>query len=106
MGERDAEIAREVISLREYIESRLASMQRAVDKAEEATERRFSSVNEMRAMVTDAARMFMPRSEYEAAHRAVQEKVEALQKMLWIGTGVVIAFQFLIGVMLIFWKKV
>lgn len=93
------------VTLREYIESRLTSMQRAVDKAEEATERRFGSVNEMRAMVTDAARMFMPRVESETAHRALQEKVESMQKMIWIGTGVVIAFQFLIGVLLVFWSK-
>lgn len=95
----------DTIPLLDYVESRFAALQRAVDKAEEATEKRFQSVNEMRAMVTDAASKFMPRLEYDSSHAALVDKVESLQKMMWVGTGVMLAIQFLIGILLVFWRK-
>jgi predicted neutral ceramidase superfamily lipid hydrolase len=93
------------ISLREYIDVRFASIAQAVEKAEAAAEKRFESINEMRGMVTDAASKYMPRTEYETAHKAIVEKVEGLQKMLWVGLGVILALQFLVSIMLIFWKS-
>jgi hypothetical protein len=93
------------VSLRDYMDSRFNSIQRAVDKAEESTEKRFSAVNEMRAMVTDAASRFMPRAEYETAHRALVEKVEGLQKFLWMGLGAMLAIQMFIGIVFVMFKK-
>jgi hypothetical protein len=93
------------ISLREYVDVRFQSIAQAVDKAESAAEKRFESINEMRGMVTDAASRFMPRTEYEAAHQAMVEKVESLQKMLWVGLGVILALQFLASLMFVFWKN-
>jgi len=83
------------------MESRFTSLQRAVDKAEESVDKRFGSVNEMRAMVTDSATRFMPRAEYETAHRALVEKVEGLQKFLWMGLGAVMAVQLFIGIVFV-----
>jgi hypothetical protein len=93
------------VSLRDYMEARFTSLQRAVDKAEESNDKRFAAVNEMRDMVTDAASRFMPRIEYETAHRAVVEKVEALQKFLWMGLGAVLAVQLFIGIIFVMIKK-
>jgi predicted neutral ceramidase superfamily lipid hydrolase len=92
------------IPLREYMESRFQSLQRAVDKAEEASDRRFAGVNEMRSMVTDAAASYLTRTEYESGHQALVEKVESLQKMLWIGLGALLALQFLISILVVFWR--
>jgi hypothetical protein len=93
------------VSLREFMEARFTSLQRAVDKAEEANDKRFSAINEMRAMVTDAASRFMPRIEYETAHRALVEKVEALQKFLWMGLGAMLAVQLFIGIVFVMIKR-
>jgi hypothetical protein len=93
------------VTLREYMESRFTSLQSAVDKAEEANDKRFSAINEMRAMVTDAASRFMPRIEYETAHRALVEKVEALQKFLWMGLGAMLAVQLFIGIVFVMIKR-
>ena len=70
------------VTLREYVEIRLEAMERAVSKAEAAADRRFEAVNEMRAMVTDAARSYMPRAEFETAIRAINEKLEFLQNVV------------------------
>lgn len=83
----------------------LVAAEKAVSKAELASEKRFESVNEFRAALADQARTFLPRAEFEAAHASLVDKVEALQKLIWIGTGVVLAVQFLIGIMLVFWRK-
>jgi ElaB/YqjD/DUF883 family membrane-anchored ribosome-binding protein len=95
----------EGVTLREYVESRLDALALAVRKAEEATDKRFSAVNEMRAMVTDAARNYLPRSEYDASHQALSDKLDAMQKMVWIGVGVVAALQFVVGAIVILWKR-
>lgn len=93
------------VTLREYMESRLLSLQRAVDKAEEANDKRFSAINEMRSMVTDAASRFMPRIEYETAHRALVKNVESLQKFLWMGLGAMLAVQLFIGIVFVMIKR-
>jgi signal recognition particle GTPase len=81
------------ISLKEYIESILAerekqadqkfqSLAMAVSKAEVATEKRFESVNEFRATLTDQQRTFIPRAEYESAHKALTQTVTDAKERL------------------------
>lgn len=79
------------LALREYIDIRvnslelamqagLATAKEAVVKAEDATERRFESVNEFRGQLNDQQRSFMPRLEYEQAHNALISRVDELTK--------------------------
>jgi hypothetical protein len=81
------------ITLREYVDMRfemaeratsaaLAAQERAVNKAEVATEKRFESVNEFRATLADSARLLMPRSEAEQSFRVLAEKNDVLAKRL------------------------
>jgi len=83
----------------------LAAADRAVAKAETAAERRFESQNEFRGTLTDQARTFMPRMEYESAHKSLVEKVESVQKFLWMGLGAMLAIQLFIGIIFAFLKK-
>jgi len=80
---------RELISLREYVDIRfdaqekavqsaLASADRAVAKAESASDKRFDGVNEFRSSLNDQTRTLMPRAEYEQAMRAMNEKIDIL----------------------------
>jgi hypothetical protein len=84
----EVEIA-SVVSLREYIDIRfdaqekavqsaLASADRAVAKAEAASDKRFEAVNEFRASLNDNTRTLMPRAEYEQAIKAMNEKIDIL----------------------------
>jgi ElaB/YqjD/DUF883 family membrane-anchored ribosome-binding protein len=93
------------VSLKEYVEMRLAAMETAVTKAETAAEKRFEGINEMRAMVIDAARQYMPRLEFETAHQSLVDKIDALQKMIWIGVGIVGALQFVVGALVLLWVR-
>jgi|SRR6185295_2464310 len=56
----------------------LAAADRAVAKAETAAEKRFESVNEFRSALADNFRTLMPRAEYEAAMKTVNEKIDVL----------------------------
>jgi len=47
----------------------------------------------------------MPRLEYETSHKALVEKVEAVQKFLWMGLGAMVAVQLFIGFVFVFLKK-
>ena len=82
-----------LISLREYVDIRfdaqdkavnaaLAAAERAVTKAEIASEKRFDSVNEFRAALADSARLLMPRSEYEVNHKGLVERIDRVSTKL------------------------
>lgn len=77
------------ITLREYVDVRfeaqekaveaaLASADRAVQKAEAASDKRFESMNEFRAALDDSGRLNMPRAEAEQQFRATAEKIDEL----------------------------
>ena len=57
----------------------LTAADRAVIKAENATEKRFDAVNEFRATLADQASRLMPRSEVEQIVKGVNEKIEDLR---------------------------
>lgn len=83
----------DTVSLRDYLEAKLTAMEkvvsaalssseRAICKAEDAANKRFESVNEFRATLADNARQFMPRLEYEQAHRSMVDKLDAYDKKM------------------------
>jgi hypothetical protein len=90
MPERQQAIHNTLISLREYVDIRfdaqekavnaaLAASDRAVNKAEMASEKRFDAVNEFRAALNDSSRLLMPRSEAEQSYKVLANKVETLE---------------------------
>jgi hypothetical protein len=79
-----------LISLREYVDTRfeaqkeavtaaLAAADRAVNKAELASEKRFDSVNEFRAALNDSARLLMPRAEAEQRMLTIESSIRDLK---------------------------
>jgi cell division septum initiation protein DivIVA len=59
----------------------LTAADRAVSKAEFASEKRFDSVNEFRAQLSDQAASFVPRGEFNRALEALTERVDATNKV-------------------------
>lgn len=57
----------------------LTAADRAVVKAETATEKRFDAVNEFRATLADQAATLMPRAEAEIRLRSMSEQIEELR---------------------------
>jgi hypothetical protein len=77
-------VSDEPVTLKEHILALLAQMdlrltaailaaKEAVSKAETATEKRFESVNEFRQTLSDQAKNFVSRIEYDALQRQVTE---------------------------------
>ena len=55
------------------VDGRFEALDKAVTKAEEATEKRFESVNEFRAQLNDQTRTFIPRNELEEKLKYIKE---------------------------------
>jgi hypothetical protein len=64
------------------VQAALAAAKEAVLKAEEASNKRFESVNEFRAQLGDQASTFLGRNEYLAAHQSLTDKVDTSIKTL------------------------
>jgi len=65
---------------RHEVDFAFASSDRAITKAETATEKRFAGVNEFRAQLTDQAATFMPRQEAEGAIARSVDRIEELTR--------------------------
>ena len=76
MAERDERYKQRALSQDAAVEVALANSERAINKAEVSTEKRFDAVNEFRGTLADQATKLMPRAEYDVQHRALAEKVE------------------------------
>lgn len=87
-----------VDTLKEYVEAlrrddqqavqaALLAAKEAVLKAENATEKRFESVNEFRKQLADQTNTFLARPEYNANHKALEDKVSGLTDRLNTSDG-------------------
>jgi hypothetical protein len=94
-----------LVAQKEAIAAALAAAKEAVTKAELATEKRFENSNEWRNTVETLQRTYTPRTEVTQVTGSLTEKIEALQKLIWVGLGILLAFQFFIGIALIIWKQ-
>lgn len=65
----------------------LANADRAVNKAEVAAEKRFESVNEFRAQLTDQTATLMSRAEADAKITALSDRVSDVKTRIDIGDG-------------------
>jgi hypothetical protein len=64
------------------IQAALASAEKAVSKAEQATERRFEAVNEFRGQLADQTGTFLPRTEYGAAHAGLVDRINVITERI------------------------
>jgi urease accessory protein UreF len=103
------------ITLREYVDlqfavqekavtAALAAADRAVNKAELAVEKRFENSNEWRNTVETLQRTYLPRTEFVQMNENIMGKISNLQKMVWVGLGIVLSFQFFLGIAMVILK--
>jgi hypothetical protein len=64
------------------ISAALAAADRAVQKAEIATEKRFEAVNEFRGALDNQQRTLIPRSEVDVMVKGLEEKIGSITKIL------------------------
>jgi len=63
-------------------EQAFANAEKAIAKADTATEKRFDAVNEFRAQLSDQTSTFLPRNEYTVQHKSMEEKIDAVEANL------------------------
>lgn len=63
-------------------EQRFQSQEKAIDKSDTATDKRFEGVNEFRQTLSDQTARFLTRDEYDRAHLDLIAKVEQSVKTL------------------------
>lgn len=91
INERDVRYGQRFVAQQEALAAALAAAEkavaaallaadRAVTKAELASEKRFENVNEFRAALADQSNTLMTRNEYTAAHVALEDKIDRLEK--------------------------
>lgn len=56
--------------------------QRAIQKAEDATERRLALLNEFRAQAAEESRKFLPNNVYMEKHKALTDRVDKVEGMI------------------------
>ncbi len=62
------------------IKTAMEAADRATSRANDASDRRFESVNEFRNALSDQQRSLMSRSEYEQGHRNLTERITSLEQ--------------------------
>lgn len=96
------ELHSSLLALKEAVAQGMASADRAVSKAEVASEKRFEGVNEFRAQLGDSQRTLMPRAEAENRLNMLSDKVGVLEgfrtEVLSRGTGTKEGYGWAIGI--------
>jgi len=67
------------VSMRDYVDTRLAAMDRALDAAKTALEYRLNSMNELREQVNERDKMFVTKAEYTTNVKLLESQVKSLE---------------------------
>lgn len=101
IDERDTRYEQRFTAQEKAVKDALTAADRAVTKAELATEKRLEGVNEFRATLTDYTTNLMPRGEVTALLAGFDEKLTALQSRIdrseGKGKGIDQAWGYLVG---------
>jgi len=95
-----------LISLKEFVETkcnacqitvdhRFKSLEKASELAAENLKVRLDSLNEWRGQNRDERQHFISQEVYEARHQILVNKIESLQKFMYIGIGAVAVIEIL-----------
>lgn len=76
------------ITQEKAVAAALSATREAITKSETATEKRFESVNEFRAALSDASKEQLTRTEYNAAHIALIDKIDDMKVRLTTFEGI------------------
>jgi len=82
LAEMDLRYEQRYVAQSKALEAALLAAEKAVLKAETAAERRFESVNEFRAQLSDQAGTFIPRSEHGVQMKATEDRLSRIDDAL------------------------
>ena len=96
MQEKMARNGDDLISLRDFVEEKFKALEKATDLADANLKIRLDNLNEWRGQNRDERACYLTRSEYEAKHLLLEQKIESVQKMLYIGLGIFLVVEVLL----------
>jgi hypothetical protein len=76
----DAQNHRDIVSLRDYIESRLDAIRSTMQATDKTVEARLLAMNELREQINAERGHYLPRSEHEAIHKSLDEDIRSLRE--------------------------
>jgi hypothetical protein len=93
-----------VYSLKEYTDFAMTTLdekfmtitkkdEEAVKTAKESMEHRLDNLNEFRAQLNDQTGTFLKKDIFEVSHRLIEQRVDALARLVYIGVGICIAVE-------------
>jgi hypothetical protein len=88
MSERNNEFCwKDSVTLKEYFNIRLVNLEQSIIIAKESMDKRLEGMNEFRNSLKDQNSTFIPRQEFEAKHEILVNKIDSMQKMIYIAIG-------------------
>jgi hypothetical protein len=93
-------------SLEQRIEQRFTSTIAEMHKIEKQNDDKHRDMNEIREQLKDQATTFIPKNEYDLKHEILDNKINSLSKIVYIGLGIWTLLSLLIAiVLLLIFKK-
>ena len=88
----------EIVHLRELLEEKQKSTERALELQAKEYERRLHDLNDAAEEKKHLLSTLLPRETYEKDQLLLNLKVDTLQKILWIGVGICLVVEILFKV--------
>ena len=88
----------QLVALKTAFDSHALYTQKALEKAEMSMISRLEGMNEFREQLKDQNATFITRAEYDVNHKLHEVKIEAIQKIVWTGIGMLLIVQIAIQV--------
>jgi hypothetical protein len=89
------------VSLRDYVDARFNAIQLTIEKQDAASEHRFTSINEFRAVLGDQQRTFINRREHDALLDRVTVLERAAANSAGKNSGITVVWGVIVSVVLI-----
>lgn len=86
-------VDREIKHLSDKITIENSKNQEALKDARVEMNRRLEGMNEFRTQLSNQAKTFIGRDEFSATEKLINQKIESMQKLLYIGLGIFLVIQ-------------
>ena len=78
----DAKYQVQFTDSKEAVTAALTATKEAINKADQANEKRFDAVNEFRSTLSDQQAKLLTRTEYDSAHKSLIEKIDGVENRI------------------------
>lgn len=83
----------DIVTLKEYLESRLESIDTATILRAAALDKRMDAMNQIREQLATQKTEFLTRLEYDSKHQMLCDKIETVQKFVWMVSGALLLIE-------------